>query len=203
MEQTFTYEVSLLPPLENVKPWVSFQNICPASSSFCTCYDWVVLILMMGGILLLCNIQQWTQQSLSALTIDWSVSPVTLISYISKYLQFLILHRFPDMRNEWITSLFLGKKSGTTVPQLMSEAVDAEGQISMLPTAGGHFGQSPSTQVWSKQPRCSCRAQLLLYFTQKGDTLLALRLPCMVGGGDLLKLQSHGQTTVVMLTHSH
>lgn len=72
----------------------------------------------------------------------------------------------------------------------------------MLPTVGGHFGQSPNKQGWSKHLRCSCRAQLL-FFTQKGDTLKALRLPCMIGGDDLLKLQSHGQTTVVTWTHNH
>lgn len=73
----------------------------------------------------------------------------------------------------------------------------------MLPTAGGHFRQSPITQDWSKHLRCSCRAQLLLCFILKGDTWQALRLPCMIGAGDLLKLQSHGQTTAVMRTHDH
>lgn len=72
----------------------------------------------------------------------------------------------------------------------------------MLPNVGGHFGQSPNKQGWSKHLRCSCRAQLF-FFTQKGDTLQALRLHCMRSGDDLLKLQSHGQTTVVMRTHNH
>lgn len=101
------------------------------------------------------------------------------------------------MRNEQIILLFFGRRSGT------AEAVSAEVQISMLPTAAGHFGQSPNTLGWSKQLRCSCRAQLLLCFTHKRDTLQALRLPCMIGSDDLLKLQSHGQNTVMMWTHSH
>lgn len=48
-KQIVTAEVSLLQLLENVnKSWVSFLNICPASSSYCKCYDWVVQILMTG-----------------------------------------------------------------------------------------------------------------------------------------------------------
>lgn len=66
-EQIVTDKVSLLPPLENVnKSWVSFRNICPASSSYCRCYDWVVQILMKGGIFLLCDSHSHTTASTAA-----------------------------------------------------------------------------------------------------------------------------------------
>lgn len=109
---------------------------------------------------------------------------------------------FLDMRNEWISTVSVGRKSGTAAVEMMSKAVGAEDQMFTLPIAGGCFGPPPNTQSWPKHLRCVCRAQLLLGFTQKGDTLQALRLHCMIGG-DGLKSALLIRTMVVIWTHTH
>jgi len=50
------------------------------------------------------------------------------------------------MRKEWIIAVCVGRKNNMATAELTSEAVGAEGQMSMLPTARGHYGPRPKTQ---------------------------------------------------------
>lgn len=165
-EQIIADEMSLLPPLENVnKYWVSFWNICPASFQ-------LLQVLWLGSIdindgggsfsfAISTVIQQWAEQPLSALTIDRSVSPMTPISYQPRLRPVSCSSNiiFPDTRNEWITAVCVGRKSGMAAAELMSEAVGAASQMSTLPCSWGplwatskHSGLAEAPEVCLQSP---------------------------------------------------
>lgn len=140
--------------------WVLFWSLCPASSSYCECYDWVVQLLMMGGSLsfAIAKITHGeAQQPLVALTMYLSVNTIAPVwvyraATCSSNIIFLT----------WANNHICGiRKSSTAVAQV-GEKQQYWAQTSTLLTAG------------AEAPELFQRG--LLSFTQGGDSLHALKL---------------------------